>query len=221
MEEITRDERVLLVVANLVLGDSDSNGGDYQWLYKWLDRYAVLVANLLMRPVYRTVESLTRDEVTRDAFLGRVVSLASDPETKALDVFLVMHGNPGRVYFDDMSITTANLGERLKAADLAGRLRLLYSTACYGASHADDFVKAGFRTASGAVAVCANGPYDFPTQLLKWGTNQTYKSTLKAGNNPVFRVIHDNAAKAMGFTDVNSEKIIVGKKYTRITSPAA
>jgi hypothetical protein len=56
---------------------------------------------------------------------------------------------------------------------------------------------------------------------MKWGTLHTYKSTVTAGNDPVFRVIHDNAAKAMGFTDVNSEKVIVGKKYTRITSPAA
>jgi hypothetical protein len=37
----------------------------------------------------------------------------------------------------------------------------------------------------------------------------------------VFHVIDDNVAKAMGFTDVNSEKVIEGKKYTRITSPAA
>ena len=221
MDEITKDQRVLLVVANLVLGDNGSNGGNYRRLYEWLDRYAVLVANLLMHPLYRIVESLTRDEVTLGAFLDRVVSLADDPETEALDVFLVMHGSPGMVYFDDVSITTADLGQQLKAADLAGRLRLLYSTACYGASHASDFVEAGFRTASGAIAVCANGPYDFPTQLLRWGTAHTYKSTVKAGNNPVFRLIHDNAAKAMGFTDVNSEKIIAGKKYTRITSPAA
>jgi hypothetical protein len=220
MAEVTKDKRALLVVANLVLGDPGSNDGNYQRLYEWLDRYAVLVANLLMRPVYRVVESLTKDQVTLDAFLDRVVSLAGDPETKALDVFFVMHGLRGKVWFDDGPITTVELGERLKAADLADRLRLLYSTACFGASHASDFVEAGFRTASGATAVCANGPYDFPTQLLKWRNNQTYKSTVKAGNNPVFRVIHDNAAKAMGFSDVNSEKIIKGKDDTRITSPA-
>jgi hypothetical protein len=220
MAEIARDERALLVVANLVLEDFDAGSGNYQSLYEWLDRYAVLVANLLMRPLYRVVESLTKDQVTLDAFLDRVTALSSDPETEALDVFLVVHGSPGRVYFDDGSIATADLAEMLKTADLADRLRLLYSTACYGSSHAQDFVDAGFRTASGALAVCANGPYDFPTQLLRWGRQNTYKSTVIAGNNPVFRVIHDNAAKAMGFTDVNSEKIIVGKKYTRITSPA-
>jgi hypothetical protein len=40
-------------------------------------------------------------------------------------------------------------------------------------------------------------------------------------NAPIFRVIHDAAAKLMGFTDVNSEKVITGRTYTRITSPAA
>jgi len=219
MTEILKDNRALLVVANLVLGDSD-DGGDYDRLYEWLDKYAVLVANMLMRPVYRVVESLTEDRVTLTGFVDRVVQLALDPQTQALDVFLVMHGSETRLFFDDVSVTTADLSEMLKAADLAHRLRLLYSTACYGASHAQDFVKAGFRTASGALAVCANGPYDFPTQLLKWGTFSTYRSAMAAGNNAVFRVIHDNAARLMGFTDVNSEKVIAGKKLTRITSPA-
>ena len=220
MAEIQKDERALLVVANLLLGPSDGDSGDYGKLYEWLDKYAVLVANLLMRPVYRVVDSLTRDEVTLSAFVDRVATLVSDPATKTLDVFLVMHGSPGRLYFDDRSVATAELSKQLKAASPAGRLRLLYSTACYGASHAVDFIQAGFRTASGAVAVCANGPYDFPAQLLKWGSLQTYKSAVVAGNSPVFRLIHDNSAKLMGFTDVNSEKIIAGKKNTRITSPA-
>jgi len=219
MSEILKENRALLVVANLVLGDGDDEG-DYDKLYEWLDKYAVLVANMLMRPVYRVVESLTENRVTLTGFVDRVVQLALDPQTQALDVFLVMHGSETRLFFDDVSVTTADLAEMLAAADLAHRLRLLYSTACYGALHAEDFVKAGFRTASGALAVCANGPYDFPTQLLKWGTFNTYRSAMAAGNNPVFRVIHDNAAKLMGFTDVNSEKTIAGKKLTRITSPA-
>jgi hypothetical protein len=68
--------------------------------------------------------------------------------------------------------------------------------------------------------VCANGPYEYPTQLLWWGNGATYKSTVKAGNNEVFLLLHDHAAKLI-FDDVDSEKVIVGKKYTRITTPAA
>ena len=219
MAEVTKDERVLLVVANLLLEDRGPNA-NYRSLYKWLDRNAVQVANLLMRPVYRFVETLSEDQVTLGTFFDRVGSLASDPQTKALDVFLVMHGMEGELLFDDVTMRTEELAQLLKAADLAHRLRLLYSTACYGASHAEHFADAGFRTASGALGVCANGPYEFPTQLLKWRNNQTYKSSVKAGDNPVFRLIHDHAAKLMGFTDVNSEKVIMGKKLTRITSPA-
>ena len=221
MDEIAKDQRVLLVVANLVIDEDNDGGGDYASLYKWLDRYAVLTANLLMRPVYRLVESLTGDQVTQSAFVERVNALARDPRTEALDVILVMHGSPGRLHFDDGEMTSAALSERLQAAHLADRLRLLYSTACYGFSHAQDFIDAGFRTACGAKRVCANGPYEFPTQLLHWGANATYKSTVRAGNNPVFRLIHDNAAKLLNFPDVDSEKVIVGKKYTRITTPAA
>lgn len=219
MAEVTKDERVLLVVANLLLENRGPNA-NYRSLYRWLDRNAVQVANLLMRPAYRFVETLSEDQVTLGTFFDRIVSLATDPQTKALDVFLVMHGLDGELVFDDVTMGTEELGELLKAADLADRLRLLYSTACYGASHAKHFVDAGFRTASGALAVCANGPYEFPTQLLKWRNNATYKSTVKAGDNPIFRLIHDHAAKLMGFTDVNSEKVIEGKKLTRITSSA-
>ncbi len=95
MSEILKDQRALLVVANLVLGDSD-DGGDYDKLYEWLDKYSVLVANMLMRPIYRVVESLTENRVTLTGFVDRVVQLALDPQTQALDVFLVMHGSDGQ-----------------------------------------------------------------------------------------------------------------------------
>jgi len=52
------------------------------------------------------------------------------------------------------------------------------------------------------------------------GTSITYGSAPAAGSNPVFRVIHDNAAKLMSFTDANSEKTIAGKKLTRVMSSA-
>lgn len=219
MDKVAKEDRVLLVVANLVIDESSSSAAGYQSLYEWLDKYAIVVASMLMRPVYRFVEPLSGNQVTRQIFIDRVMELANDPQTKALDVILVMHGSPGSLYFDDGEVRSAELSKQIRAVNPASKLRLLYSTACYGASHAQDFVDAGFRTVCGAKGVCANGPYEFPTQLLHWGSNQTYRSTVKAGNNPVFRAIHDHAAKLLGFSDVDSEKIIVGRKYIRISSP--
>ncbi len=213
MSITNKNERVLLVVANL------STGGEpkLQKLYEWLDENAINVAKLMMKPHYRLIDTLSGDDVTSTNFVNRIKSLAQDPQTKVLDVFLSLHGLQDALYFDDGAIKSSDLGNRLQAANLKHRLRLLYSTACYGANHAPDFVRAGFRVASGAKGVCANGPYDYPTQLYRWGQGNTYKSVVKAGNHPIGLVTHDTVARALGFDDVDSEKIIEGKVYTRIT----
>ncbi len=139
---------------------------------------------------------------------------------KVLDVFLCLHGSKRSLYFDDGPVASRELKKQLLERKLKHQLRLLYSTACYGAMHAKDFVGAGFRSASGAIGVCANGPYDYPTQLFNWGKGKTYKATVKAGNHPIGLITHDSIAKALGFDDANSKKIIEGKKYTRITYEA-
>ena len=135
MNEIAKDERVLVIVANLVI--EDGTAGDYKALYKWLDRYAVLVTNMLMRPLYRHVLSLTGPHIKRETLIDCLIDQAADQETRAIDMILVMHGSPGYLYFDDGPITTANLGDQLQAADIGHKLRLLYSTACYGVTHVD------------------------------------------------------------------------------------
>jgi len=212
---VSKDERALLVVANF------STGGEprFQWLYEWIDKNAVVVAEQLMKPHYGHIDTLAGANVTSSNFLNRIISLAQDPQTKVLDVFLNLHGSRGTLYFDDGSIASSYLKSQLQAANLKHRLRLLYSTACYGATHAPDFVEAGFRVASGAIGVNANQLYDYPIQLYHWGTYKTYRSAVKAGSSPALMTIQDNLARAF-FDDVNSEKIIEGKKHTRITSEA-
>lgn len=216
MADVVKDERALLVVANL------ASHGDprYQLIYQWLDANAVGVAWLSMRPHYGRIHVLTGPQVTRSHFVDTIQALAQDPQIKALDVFLVMHGSKARLHFEDGAVSTADLKTQLQVADLKNRLRLLYSTACYGATHADDFVGAGFRVVSGALGVNANGPYDYPAQLVHWGRGQRYKTAVNAGNRRLGILTHDAVARAAGFDDVNSEKIIAGKKYTRITSEA-
>lgn len=216
LPQVSKDERVLLVVVNF------STGGEqrFQWLYEWMDRNAVVVAELMMKPHYRHIDRLDRDNVTSSEFVNRIISLAQDPQTKALDVFLNLHGSPDALHFDDGSITSSALRSQLQAANLKHRLRLLYSTACYGANHAPDFVGAGFRVASGAIGVNANQLYDYPLQLYHWGTYNTYRSAVKAGNDPALMEIQDTLARDFFGDIVNSEKIIEGKKHTRITSGA-
>jgi hypothetical protein len=210
------DERVLLLIANL------SDGGDprLQRIYEWLDTNAVNVVWQILKDEYIYIDVLTGSNVLSSSFIHRVITNAKKPNVKALDVILVLHGLAGKLFFDNGAVLSSELKTELKDANLMDRLRLLYSTACYGATHAQDFVDAGFRTVSGALGICTNGPFDFPVQLYNWSRGKTYKSVVIAGNHKIGLLTHDTLAKAFGFEDVNSEKIIKGKKFTRINSMA-
>jgi hypothetical protein len=216
MNPVTKDQRALLVVANLTTWADDRYGR----LYEWLDQNAVRVAKALLRLLYRQINALTGASATREHFVQSVTEMALDPHTRALDVFLHLHGQPGRLFFEEGPVETSDLADELAAARLGQRLRLLYSTACYGASHAPDFVKAGFRVASGSVGANANGPYDYPVQLLRWGLGQTYRMVASAGNQPAFMATLDNLARTLGFDDISSHKVVHGRVQTRITTEA-
>ena len=55
LPHVSKDERALLVVVNF------STGGEprFQWLYEWMDANAVVVAELMMKPHYRHIDTLT------------------------------------------------------------------------------------------------------------------------------------------------------------------
>jgi hypothetical protein len=216
MSEITTEKRALFVVVNL------STGGDerLQKVYEWLDPRAVDVAKWLLGPYYQRFMKLDGENVTSDIFMMGLQQLADDPQIEAIDVLLCLHGSPGRLRFDDGFIRSKDLGDRLREAQLANKLRLLYSTACYGATHAPDLVRGGFKVASGALGICTNGMYDYPAQLDHWRDGHTYYGAVKAGNNKIGIALCDNVFRQLGLDDVNSKKEIFGKRYTRITSPA-
>lgn len=157
---------------------------------------------------------------TYQAFLDQIQNVASQSHVESLDVILHLHGGVRKLWFADGSVGTKKIRDDIKGKNLRNRLRLLYSVACYGETHAQDFVDAGFRTASGARGVNANSTHDYPTQLAVWSSNSYYKTAVSQGNFLPLRQMHDATARAFGFPDANSEKFIKGKKYTRITSAA-
>ena len=199
-----------------------SDGGDprFQRLYEWLETNAVNAAWHILGNDYQYIEVLIGSEVSSSEFVESIITNAMRPSIVALDVITVLHGLQGKLFFHDGPVSTAKINQMIAGAKLENRLRLLYSTACYGATHAQDFVDAGFRTASGARGICANGPFDFPVQLYNWSKGKTYKSTVKAANHELGLLTHDTLISVLGFTNVDSFKIIKGKKLTRISSEA-
>jgi hypothetical protein len=215
--DVKRGKRVLFVVANLTTYGRQN----LRLLYQFLDASSIIVPKILAGVRYRRVYALTGDEATATNFVDRLAELAADPQIEAIDVLISLHGEERSLWFVEGAIAVSELADLLAAKQIEHKLRLLYSTACYGANHATDFVRAGFDVASGAVAVNANSFHDYPLQLLYWTTGSPYKAALDAGNNELLTRISDRVAERIGFEDVNSYKIAVGRGETRITSQAA
>jgi hypothetical protein len=213
--DVNKNERVILLASN-VSGTSTR----YRRLYRWLDDNAITIGKAIVGPHYHSVSVLKGDAVTREAFVTRVRVLAKSVGTQALDVFLNLHGERDALRFADGRAKITDLGEELADLHLQHRLRLLYSTCCWGARHAPMFVAAGFKTASGARGINANGPYDLPVQLTRWTSGATYAAAVRSANNAAMMEVHDRLARLGGFNNVDSFKEVYGMKSLRITSKA-
>lgn len=213
--QVDRDARVLLIVSNV-----SHNVDKWQWLYRWLDESAVRLGTSLMRPHYRHVAALKGGQVSRLAFVNRVRALAGQEDTSAVDVILNVHGRPDALKFAEGWVGVADLAQEIGSLDAAHRLRLLYSTCCFGALHAPLFADAGFTAVSGARKVNTNGTFDYPTQLRRWREGRPYGAVVRAGNRAAMLAVHDGLARAFGFPEADSYKELHGDGTITIDSPA-
>ncbi len=211
---INKTERALLVISNMVT----HGRSDLQRLYQFIELSGVALAEIILRPRYKTYRKLVRDQATFNAFIAALISLASDDSIKAIDLILNLHGYEKVLCFEDGEVCTDRIKNELLDLNLNAKLRMVYSTCCYGKSHAEDFVAGGFKAASGALATNANAATEYPVFLTLWAAGRKFKSAIATGNISLTRIPQDRAAKAMGFDDADSHKVIIGNGNITIKS---
>ena len=101
-------------------------------------------------------------------------------------------------------------------------LRVLLTTACYGSSHTESWLRMGFQSAAGARAVHCDSWISFPTFLDWWGAGRTFGESVDAAN----RADGDrktDAAAAPKFSnhETNSQRIARGDLGKDISSAAS
>ena len=215
-QAIEKSNRVLLVTSNL----TTFGQAKLQWLYQFLDASSVTLARVMMTPHYRQIYAQTGSSATATNYVNSLASLASVAQNKAIDSFIHLHGAPGALWFASGEKSTASLRNNIIAKNIGSKLRLLYSTACFGSSHTQDFVTAGFRAASGARGVNANASFEYPVVMTRLGLGGTFAEAIAAGNDGAARAFHDSLARGQGFTGVDSFKVIRGTSSIRLTSNA-
>ena len=216
---VEADERALLIVSELSLEN------DLELLYAGLEDIAIKLPSEMLKNQYAQIRSLTGNSATAKKFVETLAKIAKKADIQAVDVILALHGRPEVLYFKDGAKKAAKLAEEireaLEAVGAVDKVRLLYSLACYGASHTDDFVDvAGFKVAVGATAVNANSVTEYPAFLFRWGMMGMPVDDSLNISQTLTRLQDKIAATYNESWDVNSHKLIRGVETTRITTPA-
>src|SRR5262245_14502790 len=211
---VSKEERALLVVSNMTTHGRD----DLHWLYCFLEISGTTLTDLILCPRYKIYRKLIKEEATSQAFIEAIANAGAKTSIKAIDIILMLHGLEDELSFADGAIPSLVLASDIAALNVGAKLRMLYSTTCYGKSHALDFIIAGFTTACGSLATNANAATEFPAVLTMWAAGSSLKKAIAIGDTSLTRIAQDRAARAMGFADADSKKEIIGSHEITIRS---
>lgn len=213
---VSKSQRVLIIVSYL----SPKNKFNF---YNFVEASGIATAKLILKSKYSSIEVLKDSEATKNKFLSKISTFAAKSSIKAIDVIMMTHGNPGKLYFydasesdKDVAVKSSTLKSDIRALKNYNKLRLLYSTACYGDSHSDDFLGAGFNASVGSVGVNSNSASEFPIVCELWGKGDKISTAVYWGE--MGYKAFDLIAKAAGFKDANSDKNVRGNGSLRIDS---
>lgn len=217
---VTREERVLLIV-NCLAQHGDER---FYRLYKYMEKTGISLAEYYLGHHYRSILTLKDLEATLSRFLSSLSSLAGDQDTRTVDLFFQLHGLRGKVRFFDQWVSSANLAREITVLVKSDCLRLVYNTSCYGDSHSDDFLKAGFKVAVGSLKVNANAATEYPIFCRCWPGRRfgrkremPISELMRRADPLIFRLVQDRIAGHF-FEDVDSKKVIRGDATTTINT---
>jgi hypothetical protein len=189
---VQKTQRALVVV-----NEVDQSSGDFQWLYTFAEAAGRADVELTLRDDYGDLVTLYDANATSKKLLDTLKTVAGKSTIKQIDLFVMFHGNKNTLAFaHDEKVDMSDLKVGIKDLNIANKLRMVYSTACYGSTHIDEFVSAGFSAAIGSVAVNANGAVEFPifTKFWSWG----WELDDALGMTVPVRQFADDAATAFG-----------------------
>ena len=112
-------------------------------------------------------------------------TIASKSTIRAVDLVFITHGATDEVLLSDDRWTINEVRDRIRsgltAADRA-KLRMVFSTACFGSSHRTAWREAGFKTVSGSKKIYADSAASYVPFLSAWAVGGTFGASVLAAN---------------------------------------
>ncbi|MGI0486560.1 hypothetical protein ACN4EK_14060 [Pantanalinema rosaneae CENA516] len=222
---VTKTQREVIHLITL----SEAMDGANKLLYEAVEMGASLASNTMLGPNYGKVHLLEKDQATLSNLCHQLEQVAAKSSVKAVDLLISPHGLNNRIYFyPNEGVAMAMVADKLKSIPEMYRrkFRMVFSTACYGASHIDEWLDGGFQVASGSEKIYADSLLSFPAFLGTWVLGGSFQEAINAANAADPLRIQDRLASAKfdaeGISqyakDVNSYRRVGGNGNLHISS---
>ena len=215
---IGRSQREAVVfVANLKQGDAIQ-----QAFYGFVEFGAAGIGTTMLSPVYNRVTTIQGAAATLPALKNALKAAAARSGIARVDLVFATHGLSGQVLLSDGFHTMTQVRDTINAGLTAterSRLRMVFSTACFGSTHLSNWIGAGFDVASGSKLIYADSVTSYPAFLGAWVAGSSFSGAVNAANLADPAHVSDGAAKLLlGRTDVDSTRVISGNGALNINS---
>jgi len=222
---VSKTERELV---QAILVSQDLVGAE-RALYEFIELSTETLTRTVLGPVYGRTTFLKGSAVTLDGLVAALGTAAGRPGVEAVDLLFTTHGTTDEVVFFEGRTAEEDLREALVnglSPAKRAKLRIVFSTACFGATHLDTWIAAGFSEASGAEGIYADSAVSYAPFLTAWATEHTFADAVAAANAADVLDAADNAARAFYLAQnepdnaakIDSDRLRAGTGTTRIYS---
>lgn len=176
------------------------------WSYSIVEWFGIVTAKIILKNKYQKIIVCNAKRASINELKNEIARL---PKHESLDIILNVHGlKTGIFLFENEFISISTFCELFKHHNL----RLVYSTACYGKYHLQDWMKVNARSAIGASAVNGNALTEYPIFLCNWKRGYNSENAIQKASFRLLNRFQDIIARRIfGFKEVNSNKTIFGK----------
>lgn len=178
---VTKSQRECLVfIANLSQGNQAQ-----QAFYDFVEFAAESMATTTLGPQYNQVHVVKGSAATRAALKNKLNEIASKSTVKAVDLIFVTHGLSGSVKFSDQTVSMSTVRDDIKnklSSSKRAKLRMCFSTACFGESHNSKWKSAGFKVVSGSKGIYADSAVSYLPFLASWSAGLPFQFAVGAAN---------------------------------------
>lgn len=191
--KVTRDERALVIYSEF---NEDNDPKMMKKLYSFVERQGLSMGITLLQGSYDRVIPVTGPAATCARFVDAIEEALFDDGIEEVDVILHSHGGydestgEGKIYFapDPEGATSEErsgavpapmVGDMIEDLMAEDRLRMFYTTACWGDHIAEAMVNSGFSCGAGAVDVNTNSALEYPIFLTLWKTGLPFGTCIR------------------------------------------